>query len=71
MLPRLFGLLAIMFGSFYLSEGATWLHRFASGATSRELFWAHYQTAVVVFDFFIDGGSATDGGDSFHLKWGP
>lgn len=71
MLPRLFGLFAIVFGSFYLSEGASWLHRFASGATSRELFWAHYQIGVVVFDFFIGGGSAVAGvGMLFRMDWG-
>lgn len=70
-MARVFGLLAVMFGSFYLSEGASWLHRFASGATSRELFWAHYQTAVVVFDFFIGGGSALAGvGMLFRRDWG-
>lgn len=70
-MPRLFGLLAIMFGSFYLSEGASWLYRFASGATSRDLFWAHYQTAVVVFDFFIGGGCVPAGvAMLFRMDWG-
>jgi hypothetical protein len=70
-LARLFGLLAILFGSFYLSEGASWLYRFASGSTSRELFWAHYQTTVIVFDFFIGGGSALAGvGMLLRRDWG-
>jgi hypothetical protein len=70
-LARLFGLFAILFGSFYLSEGASWLYRFASGSTSRELFWAHYQTAVIVFDFFIGGGSALAGvGMLLRRDWG-
>ena len=70
-MARVFGLFAILFGSFYLSEGASWLHRFASGATSRELFWTHYQTAVILFDFIIGGGSAAAGvGMLLHRDWG-
>ncbi|MET0625749.1 MAG: hypothetical protein ABW250_22630 [Pyrinomonadaceae bacterium] len=70
-MARVFGLFAILFGSFYLSEGASWLHRFASGATSRELFWSHYQTAVIFFDFFIGGGSAAAGvGMILRMDWG-
>ena len=70
-LARVFGLFAILFGSFYLSEGASWLYRFASGSTSRELFWAHYQTAVIVFDLFIGGGSTLAGvGMLLRMDWG-
>ena len=69
-MARVFGLFAILFGSFYLSEGASWLRGFASGATSRELFWAHYQTAVVLFDLFIGGGSAAAGvGMLLRMDW--
>jgi hypothetical protein len=70
-LTRLSGLFAILFGSFYLSEGFSWLHRFASGATSRDLFWAHYQTAVILFDFFVGGCSILAGlGMLVHREWG-
>jgi len=71
MLARLFGFFAILFGAFYLSEGVTWLLRFASGATSRDLFWSHYQIAVIVFDLVIGGGSMVAAvGMLFRMDWG-
>ena len=71
MLARLFGFFAILFGSFYLSEGVTWLLRFASGATSRDLFWSHYQTGVIIFDHVIGGGAVSAGvGMLFRRNWG-
>ena len=70
-MARLFGLFAILFGSFYLSEGVSWLFRFASGATSRDLFWAHYQLAVIIFDLVIGGGSMLAGaGMLLRMQWG-
>jgi len=71
MLARLFGLFAILFGSFYLSEGVSWLLKFASGATSRDLFWAQYQSAVILFDLVIGGGSMLAGaGMLLRRQWG-
>lgn len=71
MLVRLAGLFAVLFGSFYLSEGAHWLSQFASGATRRDLFWSHYQTAVIFFDLFAGGGLVLAGvGMSFQREWG-
>ena len=71
MLASLFGFFAILFGSFYLSEGVTWLLRFVSGETSRDLFWANYQTAVIIFDLVIGGGSISAGaGMLFRMDWG-
>jgi uncharacterized membrane protein YkvI len=70
-LARIFGLFAILFGSFYLSEGVSWLLRFASGATSRDLFWAQYQSAVILFDLVIGGGSMLAGaGMLLRRQWG-
>jgi hypothetical protein len=70
-LARLFGLFAILFGAFYLSEGVTWLFRFASGATSRDLLWAHYQAAIIFFDCVIGSGSVSAGvGMLFRMDWG-
>jgi hypothetical protein len=71
MWARLFGLFAVLFGAFYLSEGVPWLLRFASGATRHDLFWSHFQTAVVVFDFAIGGGSVLAGvGMLLRREWG-
>lgn len=70
-MARVFGLFAILFGWFYLSEGVAWLLRFASGETSRDLFWAQYQTAVIVFDLVIGGGSLAAGaGLLLRREWG-
>src|SRR5829696_1499538 len=70
-LARLFGLLAVMFGTFYLAEGVSWLRGLASGTTSRDLFWAHYQIAAIVFDFFVGGGSTVAGaGMLLRMDWG-
>lgn len=70
-MARIFGLFAILFGSFYLSEGVSWLLKFASGATSRDLFWAQYQSAVILFDLVIGGGSLLAGaGMLLRRQWG-
>ena len=71
MLARLAGFFAVLFGAFYFAEGLSWLVRFASGATSRDLFWAHYQTAVVIFDLFSGGGLILAGaGMLLCREWG-
>ena len=71
MLGRLAGAFAVLFGMFYLAEGAGWLQRFASGATSRDLFWFHYQSAVILFDFVVGGGATLAGaGMLLRMDWG-
>ena len=71
MLARLFGLFAVLFGTSYVSEGAHWLLRFASGATDRSPFWVRYQTAVIVLNFLIGGVSIMSGlGLVLLREWG-
>jgi hypothetical protein len=68
---RLFGLLAVLLGSSYVSEGAHWLLSFASGATDRSLFWFQYQVAVIVIDFFTGGAMILSGlGVGLLREWG-
>jgi hypothetical protein len=68
---RLFGLLAVLLGSSYVSEGAHWLLSFASGATDRSPFWFQYQLAVIVIDFFIGGAAILSGlGVALLREWG-
>ena len=71
MSARLFGLLAIILGLAYAAEGLNWLLKFASGATDRSLFWAHYQVAVIGLDFFVGGASMLSGlGVILLREWG-
>lgn len=68
---RLFGLLAIILGSLYVSEGAQWLLGFASGATDRSPFWVRYQIAVIALDFLIGWASIVSGFGVLLLReWG-
>lgn len=68
---RLFGLFAALFGLSYLSEGVTWLLKFANGATSREFVWAHYTLAGIVADLFVGGGALlAAAGMFFGRDWG-
>src|ERR1044071_2497987 len=71
MTARLFGLLAILIGLSYASEGVNWLLHLASGTTDTSPFWFEYQVAVVVLDFF-DGLAAMLSGVGLILlrEWG-
>jgi hypothetical protein len=68
---RLFGLVAIILGSSYLSEGVHWLLGFASGATGRSPFRVQYQTAVIALDLLIGAASILSGVGLVLLReWG-